>query len=147
MKFRKSSLTAIVGCMVFVSSASAGGVNWVENICEVKPDGSIHTVRLSSLTGGMYFKYYFKNVALQHTFVFTDPAPAHGPRTFALNPGTYTFKFAEVAGNLPQVTWPHTIVLRPYTLRPGQGTGCILNVPVTGVGRKSERVPTTPLPQ
>lgn len=147
MKFRKSSLAAIVGCMVFVGSASAD-VSAVVNICEVKPDGSIHTVRLSSLTGGMYYKYYFKNVALQHTFVFTDSAYAQGPRTFALNPGTYTFKFSATVGNTPpQVTWPHTIVLRPYTLRPGQGTGCVLNVPVTDVGSKAERVPTTPLPQ
>lgn len=52
-----------------------------------------------------------------------------------------------VGNTPPQYTYPHTIVLRPNTLTSGRGTGCVLNVPVTGAGRKAERVPTTPLPQ
>lgn len=145
MKFGKLSLGAIVGCMAFVNPASAG-VAAVVNICEVKPDGSVHTVRVSTL-GSRSFKYYFKNVPLQHTFVLMDSVIASS-RTFALNPGTYALKYSESAGNNPpQATYPHTIVLRPYTLTSGRGTGCVLNVPVTGVGSKAERVPTTPLPQ
>lgn len=144
MKFRKSSLAAIVGCMVFVSPASAY-ILGVVNICKAHPDGSVHTILVEG-TGN--FKFYFKNVATQYTFVLADTGLLVS-RRFALNPGTYTLKVSQnVANNPPQVTWPDTIVLRPYTLTPGQGTGCVLNVPVTGAGSKAERVlPRTHLPQ
>lgn len=147
MKFGKSALAAIVGCMVLVSSASSS-IGQVVNICEVQPDGSVHTVRLfHSVGAAMYFKYYFKNMANQHTSVFTDPAISTGPRTFSLGPGTYTLSYQPPVGNHSPVIWPHTIVLRPYTLRPGQGTGCVLNVAVTGMGAKDQRVPTPTLPK
>ena len=143
MKFIKSALAAIVVWMVFVSSASAS-VGAVVNICEVKPDGSVHTVRLTNIVNDvLYYKYYFKNVANQHTSIFTDLAISLGPKTFALKPGTYTLSYSPPVGNHSHLIWPHIIVLRPYTLSPGQGTGCVLNVPVTGPGTKDERVPTT----
>ncbi len=152
MKFRKSSLAAIVGCMVFVGSASAQfPVPLVDNVtitnyCQVKPNGNVHTIIFSTVAPRI-LKFYFKNVASQDTFVLTDSGLTNHS-SFALNPGTYTLKYSDSAGNNPpQVTWPHTIVLRPYTLTPGQGTGCVLNVPVTGVGSKAERVPTTSRPQ
>ena len=145
MKFRKSSLAAIVGCMVFVSPASA--VSTVENICKMKPDGSIQTVRVDTMHGQFPQTYYFKNVATQYTLVLTNAGQEYGPNTYALNPGTYTLKWT-LGINPLQATYPHTIVVRPYTLTPGQGTGCVLNVPVTGAGRKAERVlPRTQLPQ
>lgn len=145
MKFGKLSLGAIAGCMAFVSPASAN-FGAIVNICEVKPDGSVHTLRVVTL-GSVRYKYYFKNVTTQHTSVLTDPGLLQ-IRTFALSPGTYTLKVSEAVGNNPPVaTWPHPIVLRPYTLTGGRGTGCVLNVPGTGMGNKAERVPTTPLPQ
>lgn len=145
MKFRKSSLAAIVGCMVFVSPASAY-IQGVGNICKVNPDGSVHTIVVDG-TGN--FKFYFKNVATQQTIVLADTGTGWSvSRRFALIPGSYTLKVSHnVGNNPPQVTWPDPIVLRPYTLTSGQGTGCVL-MPATGPGSKAERVlPRTQLPQ
>jgi len=146
MKFVKSTLAAIVACMVLVSSAWSA-FDSVENICEVQPDGSVNTVRLHHSIGVMYYAYFFKNLANQHTTVFTDSAISSSDKTFSLPAGTYTLSYKPPVGNQPPLIWPHTIVLRPYTLRPGQGTGCVLNVAVTGTGAKDQRVPTPTLPQ
>jgi hypothetical protein len=146
MKFVKSALAAIVACMVLVSSAWSD-FGSVENICEVQPDGSINTVRLHHSIGVMYYAYFFKNLANQHTTVFTDSAISSSYKTFSLPPGTYTLSYKPPVGNQPLLIWPHTIVLRPYTLRPGQGTGCVLNVAVTGTGAKDQRVPAPTLPR
>jgi len=117
----------------------------VVNICEVKPDGSVLTVRVNTV-GARNYTHYFKNMTSQQTFVLTGTGLVMS-RTFALNPGTYTLKYSEPVGNNPvQVTYPHTILLRPYTLTGGPGTGCILN-PLPKIGDKAERVRTTPLPQ
>lgn len=145
MKFVKSTLAAIVACMVLVSSAWSH-FGSVENICEVQPDGSVNTVRLHHNISVMYWVYYFKNVANQHTTVFTDSAISTSDKTFSLPPGTYTLSYKPPVGNQPPLIWPHTIFLRPYTLRPGQGTGCVLNVALTGTGAK-ERVLKPTLPQ
>lgn len=144
MKFGKLSLGFIVGCMAFACPASAQ-VGTVVNICEVKPSGSVHTVKVSTL-GSRSYRYDFKNVTTQHTFVLTDSGLLSS-RTFALVPGAYTLKYSEAVGNNPvQGIYPHTIILRPYSLTGGRGTGCILNPPAK-VGDKAERMPITPLPQ
>ena len=58
MKFGKFLLSAIVGCMAFVSSASAQfPVPLVDNVtitnyCQVKPNGNVHTIIFSTLAPG-----------------------------------------------------------------------------------------------
>lgn len=151
MKFAISSLFAIVGCVVPVSSAWAV-FERVENICEVGPSGVVNTVKIHKGIPVMWFEYHFKNVASQFTTVFTDPVPLSSPsatsdRTLSLPPGTYTLSYRPPStGSTHSLqVWPNTIVLQPYTIRPGQGTGCALNVKASGTGAK-DRVPKTTLP-
>lgn len=144
MKFEKLLLGAIAGCIAFASPASAQILS-VVNICEVKPDGSVHTVKVIA-AGARNYTHYFKNMTTLQTFVLTGTGLVQS-RTFALNPGTYILKYSEPVGINPvQVTYPNTIVVRPYTLTGAQGTGCVLNAPPK-IGDKAQRVPKTPLPQ
>ncbi len=144
MKINKLLLSAIVSCTAVAIPASAGIMSAV-NICEVDANGNVLTVRTTTMGSANYI-LYFKNVGTQQTFAL------HGvgltsTRKYAVNPGTYTLKYSEpVGGNPPQAIYPNAIVVKPYSLTIGQGTGCTLNVPLK-IGDKAVLVPTTPLPQ
>lgn len=146
MRFEKLLTGAVAGWIGFVSPVSAQNVNSVVNICEVAPDGSVHTVHVTTLGSGAPFTLFFTNMASQQPSV-ANWGVASNSKKLALVPGTYSLKFWHTTGNNPVVrTWPTAILVRPYVLTAGQGTGCALNVPPK-IGNRAERVPSTPLPQ
>lgn len=143
MKFGKLSSVAIIGCIAYTNPAWAQPINSIENICKVAPDGSVHTVKIGSLSSMISNTFFFTDMNSQQSFLRNTTAPFVNPRTFALNPGTYTVKFWGGDGSGGVVNWPNNLLVRPYTLLNGQ---CVING-LPKLGDKLERVPTTRLPR